>query len=58
MPVPQCAAADEGLDFLQCLFQGLSEATTGALQGNAQVQEAQGMTQKQINQLFEGQANL
>ena len=54
----QLVAASEVQEFLQHLFQGLSEAITGALQGNTQAQQAQGMTQVQINQLLQGQANL
>ena len=52
------AAAGEDQEFLQCLFQGLSEAITGALQGNAQAQQAQGMTHAQINKLLQGQTDL
>ena len=49
MTAHPCAAASEDLEFLQCLFQGLGEAITGDLQGNAQAQQAQGMTQAQSN---------
>ena len=37
------AAAGEDWEFLQRLFQHLSEAITGALEGNTQVQQTQGM---------------
>ena len=36
----------------------LNEAITCAIQGNAQVEQAWGMTQMQIDQLLQGQANL
>ena len=53
-----CAADGEAQEFLQCLFQGLHAAINGALQCNAQVQQAQGITQVQVNQLLQGQLDL
>ena len=58
MAACQYTAAGEDWEFMKCLFQGLSEAITGALQGHSQAQQAQGMTQAQINQWLQGQADL
>ena len=58
MATCQCAVPAEDQEFLQHLFQGLSEAITCALQGNTPAQQAQGMTQEQINELLWGQADL
>ena len=58
MAAHPCAADGKNWKVLQCLFQGLGEAIINALQGNAPAQQAQGMTQVQINQLLQGQANI
>ena len=58
MAARHCPAVCEDREFMQCLFQGLGKAITGTFQGNAQAQQAQSMTQAQINQLLQGQADI
>ena len=58
MAAHKCVGAGEDQEFLQHRFQGLSEVITSTFQINAQVQQAQVMTQTQINQLLEEHANL